>query len=298
MRHVTSTSAAVVQHCRRLGRDAAYRREHKQVLLHGVTALTELLGVEGHCHTQWQSSSVSSPRESPAAWPPTRGLPLTDVHSVLVGREFEAAHPRLFDRLTASGTAVVSVSDRAHRAAAGVHTVAPAAVTAVVRYPQPVPPHDLWHAACRGIVAAHAMGDPGNVGALFRTAHALGWRVALCPVGCDVGNPKVVRASRGGVFRVPYSSCSWEELMAQCKHGWGDRADVMFAVAAGGADTQQMERKDAVPVLCLGNEVRGLQDVELPRTGRAVSVDTAPDAESLNVAAAAAILMHSVGRQP
>lgn len=63
------------------------------------------------------------------------------------------------------------------------------------------------------LLALEGVQDPGNLGTLMRTAIAFGWDgVFLLPGCCDPFNDKAVRASRGGVFRLPMASGSWRQL--------------------------------------------------------------------------------------
>jgi TrmH family RNA methyltransferase len=129
----------------------------------------------------------------------------------------------------------------------------------------------------------HAVGDPGNVGAIVRTAHALvGGSVALGPGCADPFSPKSVRASMGSVFSQPLLRAGVEATPAP-------RAAL---VAHGGEDLAGL---DGVATLCLGAEREGLPEAVLGECETAVTIPLrAGAAESLNVAAAAAIACQRV----
>jgi TrmH family RNA methyltransferase len=124
----------------------------------------------------------------------------------------------------------------------------------------------------------HGVADPGNVGAIIRTAHALtDTTVVLGPECADPFSPKAVRASMGSIFGQPLLRAGIEETP-------GPRA----ALVAHGGDG--LAAIGEVATLCLGAEREGLP---APVIGACDSMLTIPirpgGAESLNVAAAAAI---------
>ncbi len=128
-------------------------------------------------------------------------------------------------------------------------------------------------------VYLHGVGDPGNVGTILRTAHALlDATVALGPGCADPFSPKATRASMGSIFVRPPAKVAGVEAapeprVALVAHGGGE----LDAALAGGA------------TLCLGAEREGLPDDVLAACASAATIPLMGDAESLNVAAAAAI---------
>ena len=124
--------------------------------------------------------------------------------------------------------------------------------------------------------------DPGNVGAIIRSAHALaGGTVVLGPDCADPFSPKAVRASMGSVFGVPLVRAGVEKTpaprLALVAHGGGP-------LDGGGAAT-----------LCLGSEREGLPPEVLEQCERRMTIPLREDgAESLNVAAAAAIALQRI----
>jgi RNA methyltransferase, TrmH family len=124
----------------------------------------------------------------------------------------------------------------------------------------------------------HGVGDPGNVGTIVRTTHALlDGPVALGPGCADPFSPKAVRASMGSVFAQPPSRVELGETPAP-------RAAL---VAHGGAGLEALE---GAATLCLGAEREGLPADVLARCEVTATIPLrVGGAESLNVAAAAAI---------
>ena len=123
----------------------------------------------------------------------------------------------------------------------------------------------------------HGVGDPGNVGAIVRTAHALlGGALVLGPECADPFSPKAVRASMGSVFGQPLARGGVVETPSP-------RAAL---VAHGGAG---LDALDGAATLCLGAEREGLPEEVLSACEARVTIPLRPEAESLNVAAVAAI---------
>lgn len=124
----------------------------------------------------------------------------------------------------------------------------------------------------------HGIADPGNVGAIVRSAHALcGGSVVLGPGCADPHSPKAVRASMGSIFGQPL-------LRAGIEATPPPRAAL---VAHGG---EALAKLGAAATLCLGAEREGLPAEVLAECDLQLTIPLRPGAaESLNVAAAAAI---------
>jgi RNA methyltransferase, TrmH family len=124
----------------------------------------------------------------------------------------------------------------------------------------------------------HGVGDPGNVGTIVRTAHALlGGTVVFGPGCADPFSPKAVRASMGSIFGQP---------VARGDVG-ATPAPRVALVAHGGEPLAALE---GAATLCLGAEREGLPEgVLVACDSRATIPLRSGGAESLNVAAVAAI---------
>jgi len=127
-------------------------------------------------------------------------------------------------------------------------------------------------------VYLHGVADPGNVGAIVRTAHALlGGSVGLGPGCADPHSPKAVRASMGAIFGQPLVRAGLE-VTPQPR---------LALVAHGGSALSAL---DSAATLCLGAERAGVPDEVLAECDLRATIPLRPGAaESLNVAAAAAI---------
>lgn len=126
--------------------------------------------------------------------------------------------------------------------------------------------------------------DPGNVGAVLRSLDALAEGSAVLGPNCaDPYSPKAVRASMGSIFAVPIVECALAETPAP-----------RIAMVAHGGSAPEPR---ATPVtLCLGAEREGLPTDVTDACDERWTIPLRPGgAESLNVAAAAAIALERIG---
>jgi RNA methyltransferase, TrmH family len=139
----------------------------------------------------------------------------------------------------------------------------------------PLPETSVAVAPC---VYLDAVGDPGNVGAIIRTAHALlDATVALGPDCADPFGPKATRASMGSIFARPPALVSGVEATPSPRVG---------LVAHGGEGLAALAGAGTV---CLGAERVGLRAAALAACDATVTIPLQGGVESLNVAAAAAV---------
>lgn len=153
------------------------------------------------------------------------------------------------------------------------------------RAPDLAPPERL----ARGrYLALEGVQDPGNVGAVLRTADAFGAEGAFLLDGCaDPFGPKALRASMGAAFRVPVWSCPLEEMTALLRLSGLPLYGAALREDAG--DAREADLRAAA--LLLGSEGRGLSERALAACGGTVRIPMRARCESLNVAAAAAVLL-------
>lgn len=195
----------------------------------------------------------------------------------------------LLDLLAARGVAVHETTERELAALADTET--PQGILAVARIPLAGLDDLRVSAEPAVILVLDAVQDPGNLGTLARTAEALGAAglVAL-PGTVDAWNPKTVRAAMGSTFRLPVVPADWETLSA-----WlSSRGFTTLAAAAGGEPLPDPRPSRAA--LVLGNEGAGISDDTRARADRVVGIPLRGRAESLNVAAAGAILLYELLR--
>jgi TrmH family RNA methyltransferase len=132
-------------------------------------------------------------------------------------------------------------------------------------------------------VYLHGVRDPGNVGAVIRSTHALADGPAILGPGCaDPWSAKAVRASMGSTFARPPARARPEELRGA------------LVALDPGAERELSEIEVEPPlVLCLGAEREGLPEAVLERARERVRIPLRSDGpQSLNVAMAAAIALY------
>jgi TrmH family RNA methyltransferase len=136
-------------------------------------------------------------------------------------------------------------------------------------------------------VYLHGVGDPGNVGTVLRSAHALADGPVVLGPGCaDPFSPKAVRASMGSVFARPPARAELGRLPG-AKLALHPRAERTLA-----------ETTVSPPLLvCLGAEREGLPASVLDAADGAARIPLHPGgAESLNVAMAATVALYELTR--
>ena len=135
--------------------------------------------------------------------------------------------------------------------------------------------------------------DPGNAGTIIRTADAAGAdAVVLVRGSVDATNPKVVRSTAGSLFHLPVLTGAGLGEVLEALDGAG--LAVLAADGSGPVNLFDADELLARPCAWLfGNEARGLAPEALERAEAVVSVPVLGAAESLNVAAAAAVCLYA-----
>lgn len=144
------------------------------------------------------------------------------------------------------------------------------------------------------LVVAHRVQDPGNLGAILRTADAAGADgVVTTPATVDPFNPKTVRTAMGSLFRLPVAVAdSLAEALACCR----DRGMTVFAAHLGGTPLGQCDFSGPF-ALMMGREGEGLTPDDLADADTGVSIPMRDGADSLNVGSATAVLLYEAARQ-
>lgn len=154
---------------------------------------------------------------------------------------------------------------------------------------------DLFAGAAPLVVIAVDVQDPGNLGAILRTAEAASASGVIATTGgADPMGWKAVRGSMGSVLRLPVlrvADASAALTVAQrhglrCAAAVRDGGEPMYAAALTGP-----------LALVVGGEGSGLDDATIEACDLRVTIPMAPQVESLNVATAAALLVYEARRQ-
>lgn len=137
--------------------------------------------------------------------------------------------------------------------------------------------------------------DPGNLGALVRTACAAGAGAVIClPGTADPYCGKAVRSTMGGIFRIPViNGVEWDYLREWCREN-------DYCLAAGDLNAEVEYFSVAYPektALIIGNEGQGLLNVTPEEVDFRVKIPLKNGVESLNAAVAGGILLYEIMRQ-
>jgi TrmH family RNA methyltransferase len=180
-------------------------------------------------------------------------------------------------------------------AAALSETVTPQGLIAVCALPQPTVT-ELVATRPRLIAVLVDANDPGNLGTVIRTADGAGADAVVLDGGVDPYNGKAVRASAGSLFHLPVVSCPVQELL-----GHTARIGMTSLAATGGGSADLDDLADdgtltAPTVWLFGAEAHGLPAAVQAAADRMVRIPIHGHAESLNLAAAAAVCLYASAR--
>ncbi|MCH5203438.1 MAG: RNA methyltransferase [Oscillospiraceae bacterium] len=143
----------------------------------------------------------------------------------------------------------------------------------------------------RRVIVLDGVQDPGNVGTIIRTAEALGADGAVLLGGCaDIWSPKTLRASMGSVFRLPVINAAAEEL-PKILDGFTVYGAMLDSTAKRLGEVKFPEKTAIV----IGSEGSGVSDKVARLCGEKLYIPI-KKAESLNAAAAAAVILWELSR--
>ena len=159
--------------------------------------------------------------------------------------------------------------------------------------------HDILDRAGQSapfIVVLENVEKPGNLGAILRSADALGVHgVVALGEKVDLWNPNVIRSSLGGVFSVPTVSCDNYDLFFD----WCAKNNIKTVAALLSNRSENIYNEDlGGPIaVVLGSEAHGLSPKVISKIDRSVVIPMRGICDSLNVSVAAGIFMYEVQRQ-
>jgi len=266
--HITSLHSPHVERVKALlgSRGKKFRREGKVFIADGIQSVREAL----------------VPKFDMA--PQVQELFLTDAGYTKLAEDFGDAE---FARVT-ENIEVRLVSDEVMKAMAD--TEAPQGILALCAYRENTL-HRLAQLNPTRLAYFWEMQDPGNSGTVIRTADATGFdAVIFSEKSVDVYSPKTVRATAGSLWHLPaIEDVALDELLEFAReHGFTTIA------MAGESEPSFLDIAEKEKVLLLfGNEARGLP--EIAGVDHRVHIPMKGQAESLNVAIAAAISMFHFG---
>jgi TrmH family RNA methyltransferase len=188
-----------------------------------------------------------------------------------------------------SAVNVVDVSDEVMKEMS--ETITPQGILAICT----IPTNDLKSIPLNGFrkfIYLSEVQDPGNAGTILRSADAFGMdAVITSPGSVDMYSPKVVRSTAGSLWHIPiFESIAIDEVLAL-----GVNA---FSLGAHGSRNLNQYQMSGDTIAVFGNEARGLSTGQNVDSIDVVSIPMPGNAESLNLSAAASIVMYHLSNMP
>jgi tRNA G18 (ribose-2'-O)-methylase SpoU len=162
---------------------------------------------------------------------------------------------------------------------------------AVGERPAPAPWRDVLQSA-QTVLVLEDVGNPDNIGGLFRAAAALGGEAVLLSPGCaDPLYRKSIRTSMAATLTLPFAAAEpWPAILDDLRRAG---LELVALTPSGDEDLDSVPRGPRIAILA-GHEGRGLSEAALRRADRRVRIPMKPGADSLNVVTAVAIALHHV----
>jgi TrmH family RNA methyltransferase len=144
------------------------------------------------------------------------------------------------------------------------------------------------------LIVADGIQDPGNLGSIIRTADAAGAdAVIIMPGTCDAYSQKVIRSTAGSLFNISVINETPDRLLK-----WLEDKGMALTVTAADAELSVFEADLIGPVaMAFGNEGRGISRRLKKAAAVSIRIPILGRAESLNVAASAAVCIYEAARQ-
>ncbi len=137
--------------------------------------------------------------------------------------------------------------------------------------------------------------EPGNVGAMLRTAHATGASAFVATGISDPYHPKALRTTMGSLFKLPvvYAEQPLSIIYELREMG----VESVGTVVSGGILLQKANFSENGTAVFIGSEARGLPEHVLNAVDSLVSIPMVEEVDSFSVNAAAAIVLYDIGRK-
>ncbi|MCM1495564.1 MAG: RNA methyltransferase [Bacteroides sp.] len=257
---ITSTSNPQIKNIVKLQKSSKSRREQQVFLVEGIRMFREIpeaLLVKAYVTEDWLG-------ELPTAWEE--------------GRQYE---------LISNGV-LKEISD----------TQTPQGILAIVRQ-QTYQREELLGGGSKAgktpcVLVLENLQDPGNLGTILRTAEGAGVTgILMSKDTVDIYNSKVVRATMGAIFRMPFR---YEVSISDGVDWLKTQGIRCYAAHLDGACLYEYDFRDACCFL-IGNEGNGLTDTLAAQADHFLRIPMEGKVESLNAATAAAVLMYETLRQ-
>ena len=254
---ITSLQNEQVKHVRALQAKSRARRKTELFVIEGVNLIEEALLMDA------------------------------DINEIFYTEDFVTAGEGmdLIQRMSETGAPMIPVSEEVMAEMSDTHT--PQGILAVLPWIEKPSPEMVDFA-----VVIDGVGDPGNMGTIMRSAVGAGVQELVLTAGTvDVWNPKVVRAGMGAHFRIPIRQLSWEGVRSNFDEHVVFLADANSEINYYDIDWTQPS------VLIVSDEAQGASEEALRTAHVHVGIPMAGNFDSLNVAAATAVMLFEAVRQ-
>lgn len=201
------------------------------------------------------------------------------IETILYAQGYEGD---LLDRIMATSIESIEVSQEVLEELAMTET--PQGLIAVIKIKE----ERLEDIKGQRFLVCDAIQDPGNLGTIIRTADAAGWDGILLTTGCvDFYNDKVLRAGQGSHWHLPILTASPEDIYSFLKK----LGLAIYVTALHQAALSYQDVSLSPGAIVVGNEGQGVSSFWLEKGDQAIYIPMPGQAESLNVAIAAGILL-------
>jgi len=145
------------------------------------------------------------------------------------------------------------------------------------------------------VIMCDRIQDPGNLGTIIRTADAFGPAAVILNRGCvDEYNPKVVRASAGAIFRVPFIHADSDaEILHHLKE---IDFNIISTVVDSNNSFENIKKAEKICVV-IGNEGQGVSQEIIDDSHMSITIKMSGRAESLNASIAAGISIYEIRKK-
>lgn len=219
--------------------------------------------------------------------------PEESIQEVYVSSDALAAgknHAFMREKLERTGYELVSPQVLAKMS----DTKTPQGILTVVRQPR-YEFSELLKAENPLLVVLESLQDPGNLGTIVRTGEGAGITGVILTAGTvDLFNPKVIRATMGSIYRVPFVCEENTELAVKKLRGHGIS---VFACHLEGKTYYDNVSFAGPSAFLIGNEGRGLTAASAALADLYLKIPMEGRVESLNASIAAALVMYEAHRQ-
>ena len=149
------------------------------------------------------------------------------------------------------------------------------------------------HPAPTLLVAVNVV-DPGNIGGMIRSAHALGADLFVAVDSSDPYHPRAVRTSMGSISKLPQVTSTLPDLFAALRE---TAVQTIGTVSEGGIALPDFAASEGGTAVFMGSEYFGLPDALLAQLDQQVTIPMTAGIDSFSVNAAAAIVLYEIKRQ-